>query len=153
MKNIDFVALDQISQDDLIALMAHPSVRRYMPLLDDGFDVQKFLQAKKALWDEHGYGPWAFVIDGCFAGWGGLQYENGDPDFALVMHPDYWGWGIRIFKNVRDRAFNELGLDYITALLPPDRTNSSALLRLGFVHVGEQLVDGTVFLKFRLDKQ
>ena len=44
------------------------------------------------MWDEHGYGPWAFIINGEFAGWGGLQPEQGEADFALVLHPDFWGW-------------------------------------------------------------
>lgn len=153
MEKIRFIALHEVSEESLIELMAHPLVGQHMPLLADGFDVESFLVAKQALWDEHGYGPWAFVIDGRFAGWGGLQYENGDPDFALVLHPDYWGWGIRIFRKVRDEAFNELGLNYMTALLPPGRSNSSALLRLGFVPDGEQKVGGQVFLKFRLEKQ
>lgn len=32
-----------------------------------------------------------FFVDGQFAGWGGLQQEDGDADLALVLHPDYWG--------------------------------------------------------------
>jgi hypothetical protein len=40
-------------------------------------------------WEEW-HGPWAFIVDGKFAGWGGLQPEEGDADLELVLHPDYW---------------------------------------------------------------
>lgn len=60
---------------DIIELMNHPLLKRYMPLLSDKFtedDCDKFIAAKEQLWAEHGYGPWAFVVDGKFADWGGL---------------------------------------------------------------------------------
>jgi RimJ/RimL family protein N-acetyltransferase len=71
----------------------------------------------------HGYGPWAFLVDNKFAGWGGLQYENGDADLALVLHPQYWGFGKKIFNQIIRRAFNEMGMESITILLPLQEIN------------------------------
>ncbi len=153
MPEIDFVPLDSIPSADLIALMSDPAVGRLLPLLGDGFsaaDCRAFLAAKQALWDEHGYGPLAFRIDGEFAGWGGLQPEQGEADFALILHPKYWGWGRRIFALVKDRAFGPMGLSSITVLLPPTRSNAAAVRRLGFLPDGETAVGGTRFLRFRL---
>ena len=135
--------------------MNNDLVGEHLPLLIEGFSAQKcqaFLKAKKKLWDEHGFGPWAFLIKDEFAGWGGLQPEHGEADFALVLHPKFWGWGRKIFNKVKDQAFNEMNFDAITILLPPERPNSKAVMRLGFVNDGELIVDGELFKRFRLAK-
>ena len=135
--------------------MNNDLVGEHLPLLIEGFSAQKcqaFLKAKKKLWDEHGFGPWAFLIKDEFAGWGGLQPEHGEADFALVLHPKFWGWGRKIFNKVKDQAFNKMNFDAITILLPPERPNSKAVMRLGFVNDGELIVDGELFKRFRLAK-
>ncbi len=151
---IEFAKLGDVKEELIIELMNNDQVGLQMPLLRDGFSseqCQQFLLAKQQLWREHGYGPWAFLIDGEFAGWGGLQPEQGDADFALVLHPDYWGWGRKIFEKVKVWAFEDMGLHSITILLPPSRPNSKAVHRLGFVDDGELNVDGETFLRFRLN--
>ena len=135
--------------------MNNSLVRRQMPLLKDDFNeilCDKFISAKEQLWTEYGYGPWAFVINNRFAGWGGLQPENGEADLALVLHPDYWGVGKVLYKEIINRAFGEMGLNSITILLPPTRTRINALLRLGFKKDGELEIDNEQFFKFRLVK-
>lgn len=151
--DLTFVSLNAIPERDIIALMNEPAVGRLLPLLGERFtdeDCRTFLAAKQALWDTHGFGPWAFRIDGEFAGWGGLQPERGEADFALILHPKFWGWGRRIFGLIKDRAFGPMGLSSITALLPPNRSNAGAIRRLGFLPDGETSVDGVRFLRFRL---
>lgn len=151
MQDIQFVRLSDIDEQLIIDLMKNEAVGRHLPLLNGAFDNETcrgFLDAKQQLWEEHGYGPHAFLINGEFAGWGGLQPEQGEPDFALVLHPKFWGWGRRIFLKVKELAFGEMGLDYITILLPPDRGNLRAVLRLGFVEEGELVVNEETFLKF-----
>ena len=81
-------------------------------------NVSLGLREKKQQQD-HGYGPWAFLVDNKFAGWGGLQYENGDADLALVLHPQYWGFSKKIFNEIIRRAFNEMWMESITILFPP----------------------------------
>lgn len=151
---IEFVQLQDVKKELIIDLMNNELVGLQMPLLRAGFSTEQyrlFLMAKQQLWEDHGFGPWAFLIDGQFAGWGGLQPEQGDADFALVLHPDFWGWGRRIFEKVRERAFGEMELASITILLPPSRPNSKAITRLGFFADGELKVDGEKFLRFRLN--
>jgi len=96
-----------------------------MPLAKDSlFDEKQCLawvKGKEKQWQDHGYGPWAFLVDNKFAGWGGLQYEDGDADLALVLHPQYWGFGKKIFNQIIRRAFNEMGMESISILLPPTR--------------------------------
>ena len=155
MDEIRFVQLCEVDQQQIIDLMNNEMVGKQLPLLANGFSAancRAFLKAKKQLWDQYGYGPWAFLINGEFAGWGGLQPENGDADFALVLHPRFWGWGRRIFNQIKDQAFNQMQLDSITILLPPSRSNSKAVTRFGFIEEGQLTIDDETFLKFRLHK-
>ena len=70
----------------------------------------------------------------------------------MVLHPDYWGVGKVLYKEIINRAFGEMGLNSITILLPPTRTRINALLRLGFKKDGELEIDNEQFFKFRLVK-
>lgn len=155
MDEIRFVHLWEIEQQQIIDLMNNEMVGKHLPLLAGGFseeNCQTFLKAKKQLWDKYGYGPWAFIIEDKFAGWGGLQSEQGEADFAMVLHPKYWGWGRKIFSKVKDQAFNKMNLSSITILLPPNRPNSKAVTRLGFFEDGELTAEGELFLRFRITK-
>jgi ribosomal-protein-alanine N-acetyltransferase len=129
MDNIQFTPIFEIQEEQIIDLMNNKAVGEHLPLLTQNFsaeDCQAFFKAKKQLWDKHGFGPWAFLINNEFAGWGGLQPENGDADFALILHPQFWGWGHKIFNQIKDQAFNKMNLDSITILLPPNRPNLKA---------------------------
>ncbi len=155
MDKIEFVHLYEVEKEQIINLMNNEVVAKQLPLLTEGFsveDCQDFLKAKKQLWDKHGFGPWAFLINGEFAGWGGLQQEHGEIDFALVLHPQFWGWGRKIFNKVKDQAFNEMNLKSITVLLPPGRRNTKAITRLGFIDDGQLNINGVMFKRFRLIK-
>ena len=155
MEDIKFVNLYEIKEEQIIDLMNNELVGKHLPLLGNGFsseNYQKFLSEKKMLWDVFGFGPWAFLINGEFAGWGGLQPEQGEADFALVLHPNFWGYGRRIFNVIKNQAFNQMNLNSITILLPPNRPNSKAITRLGFIDDGKMTINGEAFIKFRLTK-
>lgn len=151
--NIEFKRLTEVNKSDIIELMNNPLVRRHMPLASGLFDkgaYDAFIAEKEKLWAEYGYGPWAFVADGKFIGWGGLQFEEGDADLALVLHPDYWGLGKVIYNEIIKKAFGEMGFESITVLFPPSRTCIKGLLRLNFKPDGELVIKGERFLRYRL---
>jgi [ribosomal protein S5]-alanine N-acetyltransferase len=151
--NLEFKRLTDISCTEIIALNTNPLVRRQMPLSDGYFgeeECKAWVAGKEKQWEVHGYGPWAFMIDGKFAGWGGLQYENGDADLGLVLHPDYWGMGKTIYAEIIKRAFGEMGLESVTILLPPTRTRVKGILKLGFQPDGEAEIEGERFIRYRL---
>jgi [ribosomal protein S5]-alanine N-acetyltransferase len=151
--SIRFTRLAEVDQTGLIELMNHPLVRRHMPLARGGFgpaECDKFVAAKERHWEEHGYGPWAFVIDGEFAGWGGIQSEGGEADVGLVLHPAHWGSGKALYERIIDFAFSELGFSSVIALLPPSRTRVSGVLKLGFRPDGEMTIAGERFIRYRL---
>lgn len=152
--HIEFKRLTDVNKTDIIDLMNNELVRRQMPLLKGDFsesDCDKFIHTKEELWEKFGYGPWAFVVDGRFVGWGGVQPENGDADLGLVLHPDYWGIGITLYKKIIDKAFNGMGLKSVTILFPPTRTRINGILRLGFKKDGEFRIGNEQFIRYRLE--
>lgn len=151
---IEFRKLTEVKKSDIIELMNNQLVRRQMPLLKGEFtesNCDKFIASKELLWTEHGYGPWAFVINNQFAGWGGLQPESGEADLALVLHPNYWGLGKVLYKEIISRAFGEMRLSSVVVLFPPSRTRIKGLLRLGFKKDKELAIGNERFIRFRLE--
>lgn len=151
--DISFKRLTDVDKLDIIELMNHPLLKRYMPLLSDEFtedDCVKFIAAKEQLWDEHGYGPWAFVVEGKFVGWGGLQPESGEVDLALVLHPDYWGLGEAIYRKIIDEGFEKMSFESVIVLLPTSRRRDRVLTRLGFELEDEIDLHSERFLRYRL---
>ncbi len=151
---LEFKHLSDITCTEIIALNTNTRVRQYMPLSDDHFGEAECLEwvaGKEKQWEQYGYGPWAFVVDSKFAGWGGLQYEDGDADLGLVLHPNYWGMGKTIYDEIIKRAFGSMGLTSITIQLPPSRTRVKGIRRLGFQVDGEVEVYGERFIRYRLN--
>jgi RimJ/RimL family protein N-acetyltransferase len=154
--NLEFKRLTEIDKSEIIELMNNPLVRRHMPLTSDDFDdrdCNDFIAAKEKLWTDYGYGPWAFIVDGHFVGWGGLQPENGEADLGLVLHPKSWGIGKVLCDEILERAFGEMRFESVTVLLPPTRKLIKGLLQLGFKADGELEVGGERFNRYRLEKQ
>ncbi|GAA2992155.1 hypothetical protein [Actinokineospora diospyrosa] len=152
---IEFVRLTEVAPADIVALLDDPAVRGHLPLASGRFDegaCRGWVAAKEAIWDEQGYGPWGFVANGVFLGWGGPQPEGRDVDVALVLHKHAWGLGERIYREVIRRVFADPERDSVTVLLPPTRGRAHALLRLGYSADGEVEIDGHVFRRFRLVK-
>ncbi|MGF6592034.1 GNAT family N-acetyltransferase [Pseudomonas sp. 2835] len=151
--DLQFKRLGEISSTDIIDLNNNPRVLRHMPLGRPDFDETKcaaWVAEKESQWLVNGYGPWAFLVDQKFAGWGGLQLTEGDADLALVLHTHYWGCGKAIFAEIVRRAFQEMGLESVTVLLAPSRTRVQGMLRLGFQQDGEVCLDGMRFVRYRL---
>ncbi len=150
---LEFKRMSEVAPSEYVALNTNPLVMKQMPLSDDSFDeaaCREWIKGKERIWEEHGYGPWAFIVDDKFAGWGGLQPEEGDADLGLVLHPDYWGMGKMIYEEIVRRAFGEMGMESVTILFPPTRTRIKGILRLGFQPDGEVEVGGERFIRYRL---
>lgn len=152
--SIEFKRLTEVERYEIIDLMNNALVRRQMPLLQGDFTesaCERFIMAKEQLWAEHGYGPWAFVIHGRFAGWGGLQPEDGEADLALVLHPDFWGIGKTLYKQIIHKAFYEMSMNSVTVLFPPTRTRIQGFLRLGFKKDKVVMLGNEEFIRYRLE--
>jgi [ribosomal protein S5]-alanine N-acetyltransferase len=150
---IEFKRLTGVDRSDIITQMNPALVRRHRPLTGDHFgraDGEAFFAAKEKLWAEHGDGPRAFMIDGRFAGWGGLPLEGGDADLALVLHPNHRGAGQALAGEILRRAFVEKGFESVPLRLPASRTRIKASLWLGVRPDGEAQVADKRFLRYRL---
>lgn len=153
---IEFRRLSEVSPQAIIELMNDPDVRRHLPLAQGHFgvaDCERFVAAKERIWEENGYGPWAFQLGDEFVGWGGLQPEGDDVDVGLILRRAHWGAGRSLYKRIVDYAFNELGVDSVIALLPPSRTRVAGLQRLGFKEDGKLIIAQKLFHRYRLKKK
>ncbi len=152
-KKIAFTRLSEVDPRFIIELLNDPAVRRHLPLARGYFgpaECEKFVADTEQIWQQNGYGPWAFVIGDEFIGWGGLQPEGDDVDVGLVLRQSYWGAGRSLYKRIIAYAFGELGLGSVIALLPPSRTRVAAMQRLGFRRDGEVVLEDERFLRYRL---
>jgi ribosomal-protein-alanine N-acetyltransferase len=76
---------------------------------------------------DHGYGPWAIVLDDRVAGVGGLHpTDGGEPEVALVLTPAARGMGKTILEWILQEASDVLALLYVLVLFPPIGRRSAA---------------------------
>jgi RimJ/RimL family protein N-acetyltransferase len=149
-----FVRLTEVPLAEVLGLLNEPLNLRHMPLSETFTEesAAAWVVAKDAQWEQHGYGPWAVLVDGAFAGWGGFQREENGADFALVLLPEHWGVGLAVTRAALERGFRELGLDAVIIALPFTRSPERAVARLGFVPDGEVSYGGSDFRQFRLTR-
>jgi len=148
-----FKRLTEIRPHEIIDLMNDPAVRRHLPLARGEFglpECERFVAVKERMWEEGGFGPWAFVLDDEFIGWGGLQPEGDDVDIGLVLSRKHWGAGPVLYRRILAHAFEDLGVGSVITLLPPSRTRVAALRRLGFREEGETVIRDQRFVRYRL---
>jgi len=151
---IAFKRLPEIDPAKLVAHMSDPRIAEHMPLLVFEWDLNAatdFVAKKEEYWTRDGLGHWAFLTDGRYVGWGGLQKEGDEWDFGLVLRPDAFGQGQRISRKIIDFAIADKRIPYVTFLLPPSRKKLRGLERLGATRVGRIVYDGSQFLKYRLE--
>lgn len=152
-EKIEFQRLTEICPDEIVELMNDPAVRRHLPLAKGCFGLSEcdtFVAVKERMWKESGFGPWAFVLEDEFIGWGGLQPEGCDVDLGLVLGRKHWGAGHVLYRRILAYAFDELSVGSVIVLLPRSRTRVRALHRLGFHNDGETLIDDQHFVRYRL---
>ncbi len=154
MSSVAFTRLTRIPLDQVRLLLDEPRNARHMPLAArfDDEATAAWVAAKDRQWAEHGYGPWAVLVDGAFAGWAGFQHEDNGADFALVLGPAYWGHGAAITRAALDRGFGELGLDEVIIALPFSRRPDRVVARFGFRPDGEVVYGGARFRQYRLTR-
>ena len=69
---IEFVRLPAVPVAAVLGLLNEPRNRRHMPLSAEftAEAAERWIAAKDGQWLRHGFGPWAVLVDGGFAGWG-----------------------------------------------------------------------------------
>lgn len=152
--SVEFVRLTEVPLVALVDLLNEPRNARHMPLSGTFTEeaATDWVSAKDAQWEQNGYGPWAVLVNGEFAGWGGFQREDNGADFALVLTPAFRGYGAEITRAALDRGFEEFGLDAVLIALPFTRSSERTVARFGFRPYGEVSYGGAQFRQYRLTR-
>jgi ribosomal-protein-alanine N-acetyltransferase len=152
---ITFAPLSSIEPEKLRSLLNDPQVLRHMPLSGPDpmsmNEIRDWVAAKEDITQQHGFGPQAILVDGSFAGWGGIEPDGDGASISLVLLPAQWGRGHHVFNLFLEEAFDQRGLPYVLVEFPPSRTRVRGLLRLGFRDVGDRIIEGERFVVYRLD--
>jgi RimJ/RimL family protein N-acetyltransferase len=153
---ISFVRLTEVDLEAVRDLLAEPRNARHLPLAaGDEVTLESaaaWVVAKDRQWEEHGFGPWAILVGGEFAGWGGFQAEENGADLALVLRPAFWGHGETILRRALEQGFGGLGLDQVLIALPYSRRPDRVVARYGFVPDGDVTYAGVRFRQYRLTR-
>ena len=151
---VEFARLTEVPLAAVVELLNEPRNARHMPLAGvfDEESAAEWVRAKDGQWDRNGFGPWAVLVNGDFAGWGGFQQEANGADFGLVLLPAYWGHGAEITRTALDRGFRELNLTEVIIALPYTRNPDRVVARFGFVPDGEVTYGEAAFRQYRLTR-
>jgi ribosomal-protein-alanine N-acetyltransferase len=154
-RRVDLVRLTDVPLEAVQTLLNEPRLRRHMPLSSDMSreETAAWVRDKDSQWERNGYGPWAVLLDGEFAGWAGFQAEPTGADFALVLLPQHWGSGLAVARRALDRGFGELGLTEVLISLPFSRSPDRVVARLGFVPTGVTEHGELTFREYRLARE
>ena len=152
---LGFVRLTEVALHDVLELLNEPRNRKHMPLSSPftPATARSWVDQKDGQWAANGYGPWAVLVNGQFAGWAGFQAEANGADFALVLAPRFWGHGGEITREALHRGFSELGLTEVLIALPATRSPERVVQRLGFRPAGEVIYGGVTFRQYRLARR
>ena len=106
-------------------------------------------------WRRHRFGRWVWRVDGRIVGMVGLLAVDEGVELAWFLDPACWGRGYatEAARSSAAFAFDELGVDSITARTEPANARSRAVMeRLGMVCEAEIEHAGLPHLLFRLTK-
>lgn len=99
---IEYVKLNKINPIDFLPLLNKQKVREHLinHQLFDAETVKTWVEAKIEVDATQGCKVRAIVIDKQLAGWCGIQLEDGKYEIAIVLDDNYWGPGIKIFREI-----------------------------------------------------
>lgn len=136
----------------LFKALADKRVVRHMA--SDGFTLEGCKQiVEKSIehWKRHGIGDYVVLEGqtGSVIGWAGFKLWQEDQfELLVVLSPEFFGLGLKIYLELIERAKNEFGLRHIYCLLPKTRKLFRSIEKLGFERVEETLFQGEEFIKF-----
>jgi GNAT superfamily N-acetyltransferase len=114
MNNIEYVSLQDLDKKELLEILNKEKVREHLVSHDD-FDqaaLEEWVSGKVKVDSSKGCKVKGIKVNDSVAGWCGIQFENNAYELAIVLDEEYWGIGIRVFKEVLSWA-SELGHSHI----------------------------------------
>ena len=110
MDGIEYVKLSEVNPAELVPLLNKQKIRKHLinhPLFDEQ-TAKAWLETKVEVDSYQGCKVRAIFVDKQLAGWCGIQLEDEKYEIAIVIDDDYWGLGIKIFREIMNWA-KELG--------------------------------------------
>jgi hypothetical protein len=82
-ETIEFCRLTDVPLSAIATLLNEARNTRHMPLstIFTERSAAEWVQGKDEQWQKYGYGPWAVMVNGEFAGWGGFQHPQIGADY------------------------------------------------------------------------
>ena len=102
MTNIEYIQLQNINRTELLAVLNKERIREHL-VSHELFDEQKldsWIEQKSMVDSSKGCRVRGIIVDNSVAGWGGIQFENGAYEIAIVLDERYWGIGRAVFKDL-----------------------------------------------------
>lgn len=102
-------------------------------------------------WQDHHIGSYAVLNKKTnkIIGWAGFKlWQQNEFEILIVLSPDYYGLGRKIYEELITQAKQEFQLDKIYILLPETRKSFSWVKRKGFKFVVDEIFNGESFKKF-----
>lgn len=103
---ITYRPLNAIAPSDLLALMNDSDIRTHLiehPLFDLT-SLAQWVDDKVQVDAQPHCRVVAIFIADQLAGWGGVQPDDDNYEIAIILAKPFWGYGIRIFKDMVDWA-------------------------------------------------
>ena len=110
MNGVEYVKLSEVNPAEFVPLLNKQKIRKHLinhPLFDEQ-TAKAWLEAKVGVDSYQGCKVRAIFVDKQLAGWCGIQLEDEKYEIAIVIDDDYWGLGIKIFREIMSWA-KELG--------------------------------------------
>lgn len=111
---IMYVGLDKVSPDDFMVLLNKQKIREHLVDHDlfDSNTIKTWTQKKIEVDRTSGCRVRGIMSGNSFAGWCGIQLEDGKYEIAIVLDDEFWGIGKKVFNDVMSWA-KELGHDEV----------------------------------------
>ena len=110
MNGIEYIKLSEVNPAEFVPLLNKQKIRKHLinhPLFDEQ-TAKAWLETKVEVDSYQGCKVRAIFVDKQLAGWCGIQLEDEKYEIAIVIDDDYWGLGIKIFREIMSWA-KELG--------------------------------------------
>lgn len=149
---LTYHALDTSTESDWLTLLNSEAVRKHLlphPLFTEE-TLRVWLNHKTTEDAQPGCRVRAIQFEDKLVGWCGIQLESGHYELALVLSPDYWGYGREVMKQMMQWA-QTLGHSSLLAHFPKTRPQTKALERLFGQPVGEYRIEGCVYNTYQID--
>lgn len=126
-----------------------------MPLAEpvDTAWVDSWKEGKSQLWGDPERGPWGVFIEHQFAGWAGLQPDDGDSaELAVVLNVWAWRMGNQVANAALEKWLSLGGTSTVYVYFPFSRPVDLIKKRFALEFVTEVEWEGTKFARLRLTK-